>query len=318
MLAEFIKLPRRPDRDRTGTIGASEIGRCARMLSHSRAGTKPDFEYESSGFAERGHWMEKWWVARLRESPIGHKIKFAGNHQRTLHYGPLSATPDGIYDAAWTADCKSFDPRLHNLPKDEHVVQVRLTAKIAMEKGLISQNGGGILNYVNASDYRDIREFPVAPYDDDTLQSLVGRANSILTSEPNSLPREGWISGGKECTDCPFKTACLGEKIEETNELPPSALAKVEDLCAAGIEAAEQAKLAEKREREAKDEILQILRTHRTRTVKGLAFIRRGASGGKLDTEALEADGIDLSLYRTGGGSWESVTIQKPKQDEKS
>ena len=315
MLAEHIKLPKRPDRDRSATIGASEIGKCARMLAHSRAGTKRDFDHETSGFAERGHWMERWWVARLRESAIGHKIKNAGSNQRTLHHGPISATPDAVYDRAYTADCKSFDPRLHHLPKDEHIVQVRLTAKIAQDQGLISMNGGGVLTYINASDYGDIREFPVSAYDDQEFKSLVDRAHKILSSEPNSLPREGWISGGKECADCPFRTACLGEKIEETNDLPPSALSRVEELCKAGLEAAELAEKSERREREAKDEILQIFRQHRTRNVKGLAFIRRGTSGGKLDNEALEADGIDLSLYRTGGGSWESVTIQKPKQE---
>jgi len=315
MLAEHIKLPQRPDRDRTGTIGASEIGRCARMLSHSRAGTKPDFDYESSGFAERGHWMEKWWVARLRESAIGHKIKHAGNHQKTLHYGPISATPDAIFNGAYTADCKSFDPRLHNLPKDEHVMQVRLTAKIAQQKGLISDNGGGLLNYVNASDYGDIREFPVALYSDEELQSLIKRAHNILSSEPNALPREGWISGGKECSTCPFKTACIGEKIEERNELPPMALKRVEELHAVAMTSKQNAETAEESERKAKDEILQILRKHRTRGVKGLTYIQRGMSGGRLDTDALEADGIDLSLYRSDGTPWESVIIQKPKQE---
>lgn len=316
MLSEFIKLPNRPDRDRSATIGASEIGKCARMLAHSRAGTEPDFEYEGSGYAERGHHMEKWWVARLRESPIGHKIKKAGNHQETLHYGPISATPDALFDRAWSADCKSKDPRISRLPKDEHVIQVRLTAKIAMELGLISKNGGGVLNYIDASNYADIEEFTLPPYDDETLQSLVARAHEILSSEPNDLPREGWIGGGKECQDCPFRTACLGEKIEQVNELPEDTLSRVMELHTAGLDAKERAKQAENEERAALDEILQIFRKHKTRSVKGVAFIRRGTSAGKLDTEALEADGIDLSLYRTDGTPWESITLQKPKQKQ--
>lgn len=316
MLIEHIKMPARPDRDRTGTIGASEIGKCARMLAHSRSGTAADFEYEQSGFAERGHWVEKWWVARLRESPVGHKVRKAGNSQQTLHWGPISCTPDALYDRAWSADCKSFDPRLHDIPKPEHVIQVRLTAKIAMKLGHISENGGGVLTYVNASDFQDLREFPVPPHSDQELQSLIDRAHSILSSEPNDLPREGWISGAKECSNCAFRSACLGDKVEEINELPPSALTRVEELCAQSLkskQAEEDAKLAG---RTAQDEILQIFRKHKTRSVKGLAYIRRGTSGGKLDTKAMEADGIDVGAYRSDGTAWESVTVQKPKQCE--
>ncbi|MGI9491884.1 MAG: hypothetical protein ACR2QF_05715 [Geminicoccaceae bacterium] len=315
MLSEHIKIQERPDRDRTATIGASEIARCARQLAHARAGTRPDAEHELSGFAERGHWMERWWVAQLRQSPIGHKIKHAGAHQRTLNYGPLSATPDAIYDNAWCADCKSFDPRISILPKPEHVVQVRLTARIAQEQGLISHNGGGVLNYVNASDYGDIREFELPVYGDEEFQSLVKRAHDILSLEPNSHPREGWIAGGKECADCPFRTACLGEKIEEANDLTPDALSRVEDLCEQARTAKQQAEDLETAERKAKDEILQILRANRTRRVKGHAYIKRGVGKGSLDKEALEADGIDLSLYCSDGKVWESVVIQKPKQE---
>jgi len=315
VLTEHIKIPERPDRDRTATIGASEIMRCARQLAHSRSGTKPDFEYEQSGFAERGHWVEKWWVERIMESEIGYKIRGAGSSQRTLHYGPISCTPDAIYDDAYTADCKSFDPRIHQIPKDEHVVQVRLTATVAKEHGLVSANGGGILNYINASDYKDRPEFVQPFYNDDEFQSLIRRAHHILSSEPNDLPREGWISGGKECSKCPFRTACLGGKIEEINDLPPSILEKVEKLCAEARTAAAQVKDLEKAERSAKDEILQIFRKHNTRSVKGYAYIRRGVSAGKLDAEAMEADGIDLSLYRTKGAPYESVVIQKQKQE---
>ena len=91
---------------------------------------------------------------------------------------------------------------------------------------------------------------------------------------------------------------------------------RVEELHAKALEAVDQASAAETAERQAKDEILQIFRKHKTRSVKGIAYIRRGVSGGKLDNEALEADGIDLSLYRSGGTPWESIIIQKPKPEQ--
>lgn len=310
MLIEHISLPERPDRNRSATIGASEIGKCARMLAHDRSGTPKEKDRVSSGFAERGHWMEKWWVARLRESEIGYKIRYAGAQQRTLNYGPISATPDAIYDNAYTADCKSIDPRVGRIPKPEHVIQVRLTARIAQEAGLIS-DGGGVLTYIDASDYSNKQEFVLPAFDDGEFESSIARAHAILSSEPNSLPREGWITGGEECRECPFRGACLGEKIEQVQELTTTDALRVAELRAVARESKAKAEEQETASKRALDEILQILRAHRTRRAKGLAYIRRGASGGGLDTEAMAADGIDLSLYRREPVAYETVILEK-------
>lgn len=302
MLYEHIKIPTRPDRDRSATIGASELGKCARLVAFSRL---HGVDSEPSGYAERGHWVERWWVARLRESAIGHKVRYAGSQQRTISYGPLSATPDAIIggDEA-AADCKSKDPRIASLPKHEHVMQVRLTARIAGCKL-------AVLNYVDASDYSDIQEFTFPPYDDAELAAAVERAHRLLRDDPQTMPREGWIAGGKECGECRFRKECLGERVEAVKELPPSAADRLAVLVEQARASKVEADAAERSARQAQDEILQLLRSNGTRRAKGLAYIRRGRSGGKLDTEAMEADGIDLSLYRTEGSEYESVIIEK-------
>jgi hypothetical protein len=87
---------------REHTIGASEIGQCARKLFWTKNGGDPvcgaprDPDYvDRWGSRVRGTMFEDhFWLPALR-TRYGNSLKYAGSEQRTLVSGFLSATPDG-------------------------------------------------------------------------------------------------------------------------------------------------------------------------------------------------------------------------------
>src|SRR6185436_8251163 len=88
--------------DRSNTVGASEIGGCARKAffeknRNTKFGSKPDADYRDGwGARMRGHLIEDYlWVPALRKR-FGKNLLFAGKQQQTLFKGYISATPDGL------------------------------------------------------------------------------------------------------------------------------------------------------------------------------------------------------------------------------
>ena len=98
-LAAFAKSTVRSFSDRGNTVGASEIGQCARKIffaknSDDRAyAISVDHDYvDSGGAALRGRLLEEnYWLPALRMR-FGDKLLYAGNEQSTLCAGFLSAT----------------------------------------------------------------------------------------------------------------------------------------------------------------------------------------------------------------------------------
>src|SRR5262249_61004366 len=88
---------------RQQTIGASDRGQCAGKIFCAKNagdrvyGTASDEDYADPwGAALRGRLFEEhFWVPALR-AWHGTKLLYAGNDQRTLVSGFLSATPDGL------------------------------------------------------------------------------------------------------------------------------------------------------------------------------------------------------------------------------
>ena len=120
--------------DRSQTVGASEIGQCARKTYFAKNegdqvyGSSRDEAYDDRwGAKVRGSTYEDhFWYPAMR-AHFGDRLLFAGPDQRTLVNGFLSATPDGLIvgltDDERTSfgitdgsdcvdlDCKTIDPR---------------------------------------------------------------------------------------------------------------------------------------------------------------------------------------------------------------
>lgn len=234
--------------DRTKTIGASDIGRCARAVRYAKLGTPVDDGYQdTNGFAERGNGMEDAYTAPLLTYWVeqhGGVMKYAtqGN-QQTLATNLISATPDGVAvgvsrtilapygvpdigpSRCLVVEMKSISPLYSKkkLPKAAHVPQVYqqlLLTRSAVFKETCPTTGEvtdhsyqpeyGVVVYVNSDDWWDIEAFPVK-WDDARGEGLLKRAWRIMgAKDPNELSPEGKVDGGSECRTCAYSGRCLG------------------------------------------------------------------------------------------------------------
>lgn len=236
--------------DRSLTVGASDIGRCARSVwfekKLGREGWDEDY-IPSWGAAARGDILEEQWsvpVIRKAVEAAGGELIWAGSgNQHTIEVlnWRMSATPDGlginlptdflakygVSDLLGTScviEIKSFSPLISkwNLPKPEHVDQV--VAQI----GLIKKEGThdpkwGLIVYVNAANVEDIRAFPVM-FPRQAFEGMIRRAIAIFSAtDADQLRPEGLIAGKKECEYCPFKKRCSGYTKSVPKENRPMA-----------------------------------------------------------------------------------------------
>jgi hypothetical protein len=168
--------------DRVKTVGASEIGACARMVGYRKSSTPSDPGYvDSSGAAARGDVMEDGWSApllRLAIENVGGKLLWAGQENQMSLVNQkawVSATPDGLaIKMPW--DClakygvptiltgevvegadqecivtefKSIDPRTNSdkLPKSQHVDQVNLQMGLIRSTEFTDEETGELVKY---------------------------------------------------------------------------------------------------------------------------------------------------------------------------
>jgi len=131
--------------DRDLTVGASEIGQCARKTWFAKNDTPADPDHiDRYGAKLRGDLIEAhYWEPGIRaQLPDGVELMFAGREQKTLVDGYLSATSDGLLVGLprdclrWlgvddlggdclVVECKSIDPRVDlREAKAEHAFQV--------------------------------------------------------------------------------------------------------------------------------------------------------------------------------------------------
>jgi hypothetical protein len=232
---EFYQIFERSLGDRSGTVGASEIGQCARQTfwrkNYGKAkGVEQDDDYESDwGARIRGVIMEfVYWVPALRKK-YGADLLFAGTEQEKLISGHLSATPDGLlinrpYDAlrefgikninsdCITMECKTIDPRTNLVTaKETNIYQVNTQIGLFRETTKY-QPEYGLLTYTDASFWSEVDEFPIQ-FDPMMYQAAHERATDIITAKDGrDLMPEGWVTGGKECSFCPFTKACGVER----------------------------------------------------------------------------------------------------------
>lgn len=310
--------------DRLNTVGASEIGTCMRKVYFDKSEAPRDPDYiDGWGARLRGNIIEDhFWVPALRATlQEGEQLLFAGEEQRTLVDGYLSATTDGLLVLAdgtcVNLDAKSIDPRVDlKKEKEEHSFQVQVQMGIirhATEYKPVTS----ILSYVNASFYDDIDEF-VGRFDPRVYEAARGRAKRIMTARNAlELPPEGKMSGSNECKYCAWASHCASVTVagvpKEINELPDDAVSELEHL--RGIErglAADKEAIAADHAK-AVEQIKDFMRAHKTRMYKGAGWsVSYSVVSGRttLDTQAVEAAGIDLSSYYKTGSPSERLTVR--------
>ncbi len=346
-LADFAKATARTFEGRENTCGASEVGQCARKTYFTKNaddniyGVALDEDYADAwGATLRGTLIEDhYWLPALR-ARFGDKLLYAGDEQKTLVAGFLSATPDGLLieqprdvlaalgvadigsDGSIVVECKSIDPRTKlDEPKPSHSYQA--IVQIGLIRLLTPQRPEwAVISYVNASFLDDVVEFPVR-FDPAVFDTAKSRAAKIITAQAaDELRPEGWIAGGRECEYCPFNGAC--GVIRHTvptrpvaEPLNPQFVAEVVDLAreAKQRRGAIEASIAALREIE--HNIKERLRAKGLRHIVGneisvtwSAVKGRVSYDAKAIREAAAKAGINLAEYETTGETTDRLVIR--------
>jgi hypothetical protein len=344
-LATYASGLRIPDESRASTLGASEVGQCARKMfflkneGDSVYAIRRDAGYVDAWGAQlRGTIFERsFWVPALR-ARFGDRLKFAGDEQRGFESGFISATPDallvdvppdilaplGVPDIGSDClllECKTADPRTRlEAPKPEHHYQV------IVQLGVIREIAGfaprfALLSYVDASFWSEVTDFAVE-FDPAVFEHAKRRAAKVLTANrPSELAPEGWISGGHECRRCPFTEACGIERraIPEpsTTVADPQFAAEIRDLALEVRRLESEADATHEKFREAQHQIKERLRAKGLRRVKGEDFSvvwvpvkgRQGFDVKSLKAAAVAA-GVDVVKFETTGQPTDRLEIR--------
>jgi hypothetical protein len=346
-LAAYAATTARVFEDRNSTVGASEIGSCARKVYFTKNAGNPTHRIASDvGFAEsrgatlRGRLLEDhFWVPALR-ARFGPKLLYAGDEQRTLASGFLSATPDGLLvdmprdalaylgvpdigeDRSIVVEAKSIDPRVQfdDGPKPEHVYQVIVQMGLLRE---VTRHRPqyAVISYVNASFLDDVTEFAIQ-FDPQIFDNAKKRAAQIMTATAaGEIKPEGWVAGGKECERCPFAPAC---GIERRAVPPPSTaeadlqfIAELRELAVTAKEQRSIAEAAAAHQRDAEHAIRERLRAKGLRKVADEDFgitwsAVKGRSG--IDVKALTVAatdaGVDVTQFATTAEPTDRLVIR--------
>lgn len=329
------------DYDRRSWVGSSEVGKCLRQVAFSKIEEyEPDPEFvEGWGYQIRGNWIEDFAVQAIRAVlPEGAELKYAGDEQETLVDEWLSATTDGVFvglgsdclaglgvpdtgpgGIVW--DCKSLDPRYTGqLPKPEHTAQVQAAMGIIRKSYYPECPSYAVLSYIDASDWSRVQEF-VVQFDPSQYQAALDRARAIkFCDNPADLPAEGKITGGAECRWCPYQRQCGDGQLARMPEdrgvrLPADAVAELKGLRDVFVRV--QGSIADQNYSKnlAEEAIKQLLKTHGARAHKetdgSWSVVWSTVKGrSSLDAKAIEATGIDLSLYQKEGNPSERLTVK--------
>lgn len=316
--------------DRSQTVGASEVGQCARKVFFLKnegdavygAGRNDDYE-DGWGAKVRGTIYENhWWEPALRAA-FGERLLYAGPDQRTFVSGFLSATPDGLLltdGEPLLLECKTADPRTNlSEAKPEHVYQVQV--QLGLVRELTNHKPTrGIISYTDTSFWNEVKEFEVV-FDPAIYARALERATQIMTARgPQELKPEGYIAGGRECEFCPFSGACGQLKTDrvpgDAAAIDPDVVDLVGDLARQIKSRKAAADAAAQGTRELEEELRGVLAQAGTRKVAGSDFsVSWAAVKGRPSWDmkglraAAEAAGVDLSAFETAGDPSDRLTI---------
>ncbi len=198
-------------------LTASEASKCVRRLRYEKIGTVGDTTIEneeegfdldiSRGYMVRGKEMEKWIVDQLSKY---YKVMYVGDSQYTLidEYSYVAGTPDGLLQDndgdRWVLEIKTTDKDIFE-PLASHKMQLSINVQLAH----LSSQGikGGLLVYVNASNWYKVDVFRVLLKDTESLfEKACNKAALLFNNETDILPFEGARTG--ECRACEFANRC--------------------------------------------------------------------------------------------------------------
>jgi len=309
--------------DRSTTAGASELSGCIRAVLFSKNGTKKDSGYrDSRGYALRGDTLENHFVVPLLRSvadALGAELRFAGDEQRTLVSGRLSATPDAILilpdGRVINIEIKTFDPRA-NIPlsgKSNHRIQNQIQMGLLREEGFdVDQTW---LIYLNCSNFEDIRIVEV-DFDPEAFVYMKVRAEQAFTAAPHEVPAEGAMTD--ECKYCAYTEAC-GQAVrnsmpsQKNPDLPVSQVATLEELVSKLREHDVIQTESKRLVTEVKEALKIFLRENDVKNYRGDDYeVSYSTVAGResLDRKALEAAGIELSPYLKRSDDSDRLTVK--------
>jgi hypothetical protein len=327
--------------DRASTVGASEVGQCARKVfwlknendSTRRADRDPEYR-ETWGARMRGTVFEdKFWVPAMR-AKFGKRLLYAGKEQKTLIGNFLSATPDGLLigltpqeclDAGLPVEahsalveCKTADPRTNlQEAKSANVYQTQV------QMGLMRENTThapthAILSYTDASFWSEVKEF-VIEFDEHVFEVAKERAMTIMTAEAaTGLKPEGWIAGGTECNHCPFTKACGIERrnlpFQDIAPIDPQFEAEIVAMARTLRRAEDKRDDSDKMVREMAEQIKHRLREKGVKKIPGVLTWssvkgRSGYDNRAIKQAAVEA-GVDITQFEIQGEPSDRLVIQ--------
>lgn len=321
--------------DRTRSVGASEIGQCARKVWYTKHLPPPEKGSSNWGATTRGSVMEDAFWVKAMKARFGKNLKMAGARQRTLVDGSLSATPDGLIvglpkdalahlgvpdiesDCILT-ECKSIDPRV-NLQKEKstHAYQAQVQLGLVRLKTRYKPMYV-LISYMDASFWNEVSEF-VVRHDEAIFANAQKRAKEILSADDASLMKpEGWIAGGSECDTCPFVRPCgvvrssgPGKQVVEAT---PKQVEEITHLCHAAAAVQDAANTNAARLRELKDEIKGKMREAGIRWLTGVVTWAavRGRQSWNVPAliEAAKEAGVDVEEFSTVGDPTDRLEIK--------
>ena len=329
VLTAHATRPRASNARRASTLGASDIGQCARKVFYVKHdGARDPNHVEGWGAALRGHVLERaYWLPALR-ARFGDKLKFTGSKQRRFKAGFVSATPDALLTDVPTdilaslgvpdigsncilLECKSIDPRVKfDKPKPEHryqaIVQLGVMREVTEFKPRYA-----VISYVDASFWDTISEF-VIEFDPDIYANAKARAAKVLTANAASeLLPEGFIAGGKECERCPFTKACGIERrtvppVLLSGNADPQFVTEIRELAIAHKAHQDDIEATTIKVREIQHEIRERLRTKGLRKVADDDFSvtwipvkGRQSFDVKALSAAATAAGVDVTKFES-------------------
>lgn len=323
--------------DRLETVGASEIGLCARRVAYAKK--QPGLGVEGGwGASVRGTIMEDaFWYPALK-AKYGDRLKRAGPEQESLALGRLSATPDGVLtglkrdalaylgvkdirSSCIMVECKTIDPRV-NLKEAKSENEFQVQVQMGLIRELTEHRPHyALITYTDASFWDELDEFAVK-FDPGTYAAAKTRALTIFgVSDPTELKPEGWIAGGKECEYCPYAKPCGHERRrvptgKEPASIDPQFEAEIMDLCR---EANAHRKVGDSATEKFKDMQVQIkarLRDKGIRKVPGVVSWSEVKGRTTIDVprlqEKLAEVGIDLGDYEKTGDPSDRFQILLP------
>ena len=321
--------------DRSQTVGASEIGTCARKVfwlkneGDPQYGVARDAGYEDTwGARVRGSvYEDQFWYPALKAT-FGSRLKFAGPEQQTFVSGFLSATPDGLLTGMAPnevapgsglevmAECKTADPRTNlSEAKAENVYQTHV--QMGMIRELTDYRPThSILSYTEASFWSEVTEF-VIPFVQRVYDTAKARAAQIMTATSAAdLKPEGWIAGGRDCEYCPFTQACGIQRRSLPNaEVPadPQFIAEATDMALAIKHAERRRDIADEQVRSLQDDLKTRLREKGVRKIPGVvswsSVKGRETYDNKAIREAAAEAGVDVDSLKNTGEPMDRLTI---------